>query len=162
MLGVLVLAAAAAALPPAQGTVVEGHSLPGVALGASRAQVQTAWGAPASCYSPSLCAWQRPDGAAELSFQRRRGGPATGKPRDVVVAGDFAGIPGWVTTAGVSTASALSDPESVPLAYPLGHAYRFPNGHLRLLIDPAQGLEITWTPEGSSYLVTIAICANVC
>jgi hypothetical protein len=162
MLGVLALVAAAAALPPAQGTVVEGHSLPGVALGASRAQVQQAWGAPSACVSPSLCDWQRPDGVAELSFQRRRGGPATGKPRDQVVAGDFAGIPGWVTTAGVSTASALNDPESVPVAYPEGHAYRFPNGHLRLLFDPAQGLEIQWTPEAGSYLVTISICASVC
>ena len=42
----LVIASAAPALAavPAEGTVVEGHSVPGVALGATRRHVLAAWG----------------------------------------------------------------------------------------------------------------------
>jgi len=55
---------AAMATPPSNGTVVEGGSVPGVALGANRIQVQAAWGTPTFCQSGSrsgdraLCAWR--------------------------------------------------------------------------------------------------------
>jgi hypothetical protein len=37
------------ALAPAEGTVVEGVSVPGIALGDTRAQVEAAYGQPKSC-----------------------------------------------------------------------------------------------------------------
>lgn len=46
---VTVLAAA-----PAEGVAVEGVSVPGIALGFSRAQVQAAYGQPSSCQSGSV------------------------------------------------------------------------------------------------------------
>jgi hypothetical protein len=142
----------AAAAPPANGTVVEGVSVPGVHLGASRTQAQAAWGAPTFCQSGShsgdqaLCTWQRPDGSVDLSFRSKGGGDPKGRGNDVAAGADWTGLPGWVTTAGVSAPQALNDPESVPPAYPNAQVYRYGDGHLAEVIDPHLGIEVLWSP----------------
>lgn len=50
----LALAVPALATAPAEGIIVEGESVPGIALGFSRAQVEAAYGDPADyCHGPS-------------------------------------------------------------------------------------------------------------
>ena len=158
-------AAPAAAAPPASGTVVEGTSVPGVALGATRAQAEAAWGAPTFCQSGSrsgdraLCTWQGSDGSVDLSFQTRNGKNPTGKNTDVVAGADWTGFAGWVTTAGVTAPQALSDPESVPPAYPNAQVYRYGDGHLAEVIDNHLGIEVLWTPQPytGDFVVTMLI-----
>ena len=48
---VLSLAPTARALAPGEGVVHEGDSVPGIALGDTRAEVEASYGAPASCQS---------------------------------------------------------------------------------------------------------------
>jgi len=158
-------APAAMAAPPSSGTVVEGSSVPGVALGANRTQVQAAWGAPAFCQSGSrsgdraLCTWRLADGSVDLSFRSKRGGDPTGNDSDVVGGVDWTGIAGWVTTHGVSAVQALSDPESVPPAYPNAQVFRYGNGHLLEVLDNHLGVEVYWVtlPYSTEWTVTMYI-----
>jgi hypothetical protein len=142
----------ATAAPPASGVVVEGISVPGVDLGANRTEVQAAWGAPTFCQSGSksgdraLCTWQGTDGSVDLSFVSRKGRNPTGGDHDVVAGADWTGFPGWVTTAGVSAPQALSDPESVPPAYPNAQVFRYGDGHLLEVLDNHLGVEVYWSP----------------
>jgi hypothetical protein len=150
--GELVIRTPAGAAPPATGTVVEGHSVPGVALGDTRRHVQQAWGEATFCQSGSksgdraLCTWQRSDGSVDLSFRGHGGGNSSGGPNDVVAGADWTGLPGWQTTRGITAPAALADPESVPAAYPAAVVYRYGDGHLLEVIDAALGIEIIWTP----------------
>ena len=140
------------AAPPTTGTVVEGKSVPGVALGASRRQVQAAWGTPTFCQSGShsgdraLCTWQRSDGSVDLAFLARGGGDPTGRNTDVVARAIWTDLPGWRTTAGVTAPQALNDPESVPPAYPGAQVSRYGNGHLLQVLDRQRGIEVDWAP----------------
>jgi hypothetical protein len=153
---------ALAAVPP-RGTVVEGHSIPGVALGATRQRVLATYGTPAFCLSPgeAICTWQRGKDAVSISFAGASGGNPAGTGRDRVADAEWTGLPGWRTTAGVTTASALAHPESVPAAYPHAIFYRFSDGHLRLLIDFHVGIWVQWVPGTSpgQYSVIIEIFA---
>ena len=107
---------------PAQGTVFEGESVPGIALGDTRAQVEAAYGAPYYCSGSelSLCQfYAEGGGTVRVQFQGPDGGYATGS------ADDFAyyilwsqAVSGWVTTAGVNTTLAYNDVEAVLAAYP--------------------------------------------
>jgi hypothetical protein len=152
MAGESVISTTADAAPPATGTVIEGQSVPGVALGDTRRHVQQAWGDATFCQSGSksgdraLCTWQRPDGSVDLSFRGHGGGNPSGGPNDVVAAANWAGLPGWQTSAGITAPAALADPESVPPAYPKALVYRYGDGHLREVIDAALGIEVVWTP----------------
>jgi hypothetical protein len=161
-LAVASAAPAAAAVPP-RGTVVEGQSLPGVALGATRQQAVAAYGAPAYCLftGRAVCTWQLGNGTVSLDFTRADGGPPAGTGRDRVASAQWTGLPGWRTTAGVTTTSALAHPESVPAAYPHAGVYRFSDGHLRLVIDFHVGIEVQWVPGTSpgQYLVVMETLA---
>jgi hypothetical protein len=163
--GEALIGAPASAAPPATGTVIEGHSVPGVALGDTRRQVEQAWGEATFCQSGSksgdraLCTWQRPDGSVDLSFRGHGGGNPSGGPKDVVAGADWTGLPGWRTTAGITAPDALADPESVPPAYPAAVVYRYGDGHVREVIDAALGIEVVWTPilYTPDFTVTIEI-----
>ncbi len=164
VLGGLALAIAPAgpalAAVPQRGTVVEGRSIPGVALGATRQRVIATYGTPASCLTgQAVCTWQRAQGAVSIAFAGASGGNPAGNGRDRVADAEWTGLPGWRTTAGVTTASALAHPESVLAAYPDAIFYRFSDGHLRLLIDFHVGIWVQWVPETSpgQYLVVIEI-----
>jgi hypothetical protein len=115
---------------PATGTVYEGVSVPGVALGDTRADVEDAYGHPASCKNSEyldgrqgLDASCRFDvdggGRVTVNFLAPDGGPAQASPDDVVnsISWDPA-VSGWVTTAGINTTIARDDPQAVLDAYP--------------------------------------------
>lgn len=118
--GTLVFPALADA--PATGTVVEGVSVPGVALGETRAQVETAYGAPYYCSGSelSLCQYYVEGGGTVLMmFHSADGGYATGSLDDsVYYIRWYQAVSGWVTTAGVNTTLAYNDVEAVLAAYP--------------------------------------------
>ena len=71
----------ALAAVPQRGTVVEGRSIPGVALGATRQHVITTYGTPAFCLSTgqAICTWQRDQGAVSIGFAGANGGNPAGK-----------------------------------------------------------------------------------
>ena len=156
-------AAPALAAVPHRGTVVEGRSIPGVALGATRQRVLATYGTPSFCLSAgkAVCTWQRSNGAVSIDFVGASGGNPAGTGRDRVADAEYTGLPGWRTTAGVTTASALAQPESVPAAYPHAIFYRFSDGHLRLLIDFHVGIWVQWVPGTApgQYSVIIEIFA---
>jgi len=136
---VVVLICLTAAIPvlaaaPADGTVVEGDSVPGVALGDTRAQVQAAYGDPFSCTSgynvddDATCRYPV-EGFAEhlvniwIKFRGPDGGLPSASPDDVVSSITWNdSIPGWVTdVGGVNTEWANSvrqDPDAVLAVYP--------------------------------------------
>jgi len=166
-LGGLALAVASAgpalaAVPP-RGTVVEGRSIPGLALGATRQQAVATYGAPAFCLftGRAVCTWQLSNGTVSLDFTGAGGGTPAGTGRDRVASADWTGLPGWRATAGVTTTSALAHPESVPAAYPHAAFYRFSDGHLRALFDFHVGIEVQWVPGASpgQYLVVMGTLA---
>jgi hypothetical protein len=167
VLGGLALAIAPAepalAAVPQRGTVVEGRSIPGVALGATRQHVLARYGTPTFCLSTgdAVCTWQRGQDAVSISFAGANGGNPAGNGRDRVADAEWTGLPRWRTTAGVTTASALAHPESVPAAYPHAIFYRFGDGHLRLVIDFHVGIWVQWVPGTSpgQYSVIIEIFA---
>src|SRR5260370_12219393 len=96
---------------PQRGTVVEGRSIPGVALGATRQRVLATYGTPTFCRftGQAICSWQR----VSISFVGANGGNPAGNGRDRVANAEWTGLPGWRTTAGVTTTSALVHPEAV-------------------------------------------------
>ena len=122
LIAVLLTAIPALADAPAAGTVYEGDSVPGVALGETRAQVDHAYGHPASCtYSTSAtCSYNAEGGGkVNVTFRAPDGGPAQNSPDDVVtLIGWEPGVTGWVTTAGIDITIAREDPQAVIDAYP--------------------------------------------
>jgi hypothetical protein len=122
LLAVLVTAIPALAHAPAEGTVVEGVSVPGIALGETRAQVDDAYGHPVSCtYSTSATCSYNADGGGQVNvtFRAPDGSPAQDSPEDVVtMIGWEPGVTGWVTTAGIDITTARDDPQAVLDAYP--------------------------------------------
>ncbi|MGD9093454.1 MAG: hypothetical protein PVF74_11455 [Anaerolineales bacterium] len=134
---VIVLVSLAVAIPafaaaPAEGTVVEGHSVPGgVTLGDTRAQVEAKWGEPYICKDqPHFDGRRGIDGICEyeadgLNRVTVRYHAADGTWQSQGTADDVLynvlwpqSTSGWVTTAGVNTTLALNDPEAVIEAYP--------------------------------------------
>lgn len=126
----LMVALTALAAAPAEGIVVEGQSVPGVALGDSRAQVEAAYGQPVKCTDmgyydgrkglDGICEFDVDGGGqVTLYYFDADGGPAQGSPDDMVsIIRWRQAVSGWVTTAGVNTTLALEDPEAVIAAYP--------------------------------------------
>jgi hypothetical protein len=127
-------AMAARGAPPAHGLVVDGHSAPGVALSATRTKAYAAWGNPSYCQS------------VDLTFTSPIGGNPTGGGSDVIAKIDWIGIPGWHTTAGVSTSGALANPQSVGTAYPQGKVVRYGDGNLYSVTDNHPGIQVLWIP----------------
>jgi hypothetical protein len=141
------------AAPPTAGTVVEGTSVPGIALGFSRAQVDASWGAPSYCQSGShsgdlaLCTFNIEGvGGVNVRYAGQNGGDPHGSVNDVVAAVDWSGLSDWVTTRGITTANALSDPQGVVAAYPEAQVASYPDGHLYLVRDQNLGIQVTWIP----------------
>jgi len=123
----------ALAAAPAEGVVVEGVSVPGVALGDTRAQVQTAYGDPYSCTKGSevdddaICTYPVEGldhlGRIRIHYRGPDGGLPSASPDDVVYSISWNdSVPGWITKeGGVNTEWARSvyqDPEAVLAVYP--------------------------------------------
>jgi hypothetical protein len=139
---------------PANGIVVEGASVPGIALGFTRAQVEAAYGEPVWCqnvngYDQGACAFPvEGGGQVDVRYRGSDGGPANNSPDDVVhFITWYESVPGWVTTAGITTTLAADNPDTVIAAYPEGQVTYNSFGGLYSVIDYQQGIKVIWAPD---------------
>lgn len=151
----LMVTLAVMAAVPAEGVVVEGQSVPGVALGDSRAQMEAAYG-PASCQDmryydgrvgvDGICEFDV-DGGGQVTmylFTVDRD-PAQGTPDDVVhIVRWSQAVSGWVTTAGVNTTLAVEDPDAVIAAYPNAEVTYSEFGAVVKIEDYALGIRVEY------------------
>ena len=151
----------AQAAVPEHGTVIEGYGVPGVALGATRAEVEAAYGEPTRCDSGqtpgdgAYCVWiledyvgQGGDIRSQVStgFRGPDGGYPGGDPDDVVVRISWHGMDGWYTTTGGNSAFAVADQDAVIDLYPDGivfHQSMF-DTHLTAY---EEGFSVSWHTE---------------
>lgn len=141
--------------PPAEGTVVEGVSVPGIALGFTRAEVLAAYGEPQWCQSSgtpgnmAFCSFPVDGGGqVDVHFRGADGGNANGTSDDVVFKISWSeAVNGWVTTAGINTSIAKENPEDVIAAYPDAQVTYTQFGSIYSVIDYSQGIEILWLPD---------------
>ena len=166
LLAVMVTAIPALATAPATGTVIEGVSVPGIALGDSRAQVEAAYGSPSSCRSnndPNMmesCSYDIEGGGwVSVFYQGPDGGYAAGSPDDVVLNIRWGGeeVDGWETTAGINTKLAKYDKQAAIDAYPNADLYYDSVRRLYRLHDPELGIQVTWNHAYIFYTVSMAI-----
>lgn len=170
VLMVILLASLAAAVPalaevPLEGEVKEGESVPGVALGDTRAQVEAAYGQPYYCQVEAF-----PDDYAFCTFRGEGGGLVSVRYRGVD--GGFAhnsaddkvihigwgeGTGGWTTTAGVSTTLAKNDPDAVVRAYPDAEVTRLSPNFIERVVDWLQGVEINWSYDSYTHQTHVSM-----
>ena len=155
----LSVALPALAAAPATGTVYEGASVPGVALGDTRAQVQTAYGDPYSCTSgynvddKASCSFPVEGfdhlGRIWINFRGPDGGLPSASPDDVVYSITwYDSVIGWFTKKGkVNTEWARSvrqDPEAVLAVYPNAVITYGLFGAMTRATDYELGITIEW------------------
>lgn len=144
------------AAAPAEGTVVEGKSVPGIALGASRSDVQAIYGTPDYCQDmevggdQAICRFPVDDGGGVTVWYHGKDGRfAANSPSDVAYRVQWSqAVSGWTTTAGVNTALALNDRQAVADAYPNAEVTYDNNGVITRVEDPELGIQIRWTWDG--------------
>jgi hypothetical protein len=133
---------------PEVGTVVEGQSVPGIALGYTRAQVEAAYGEPQWCQGPeaSFCSFPvNGGGQVDIHYRGADGGSAQNSPDDVAFKIRWSEqVSGWVTTAGVNTTLAADNPDAVLAAYPDAVITYNMFGDIYSAIDYQQGIEVFW------------------
>jgi len=118
---------------PEFGTVIEGESAPGIALGSTREHVDAAYGEPTRCQSgetagdAAYCTWILEDyigqgGEVQSQVNTRYRGPDGGSagnaPNDIVSGITWYGMDGWFTTTGVNALFAVNDEDAVIELYP--------------------------------------------
>lgn len=153
VVGMLVTLPAQAAAP-ADGLVVEGQSVPGLALGDSRAQAEAAYGPPLFCQSLTMgdfasCSFPvEGGGTVAVLYRGPDGGDASNSPDDVVSnIRWYEQVSGWFTTAGVNTTLAAADPDAVIAAYPDAAVTYHMFGGVYRVVDHERGIEIIWVPD---------------
>ena len=145
---------------PATGTVIEGVSVPGVALGDTRAQVQAAYGDPYSCTTgyevddDATCDYPVEGlghlGRIRINFRGPDGGLPSASPDDVVSSVTWNNaVPEWITfEGGVNTEwanSVFQDPEAVLEVYPNAViSYNGLFGAMSRATAYEQGIMIEW------------------
>jgi hypothetical protein len=142
------------AAAPAEGTVVEGVSVPGLALGATRAEVEAAYGEPRWCQDLevngdlAVCSFPVEDGSGvTVRFQGADGRYARNSPEDIVFQIGWSAR-GWTTTAGVNITLALNDREAVAAAYPNAEVIYDERGIITRVEDSQLGIVIRWVKSG--------------
>jgi len=137
---------------PAEGVVVEGESVPGVALGDTRAQVEAAYGEPGACQDVEVggdLAWCRypaeGGGSISVDYQGADGRFATNSPDDIAYRIRWPkAVSGWTTTAGINTELAFDDRQAVVDAYPNAEVTYDENGIITEVDDPQLGIRVEW------------------
>ena len=165
---VVVIISLAFAMPvladaPAEGTVYEGVSVPGIELGSTRAEVFSTYGEQLWCQSSAIpgnnayCAFPvEGGGQVTVVFRDANGGYATNSPDDVVNHISWSEpVSGWTTTAGVNTALARSNPDAVIAAYPNAVVNYTSWGAVLRVTDYEQGISIIW--NRNIYAGTVSI-----
>ena len=149
----LVVAQPVLADAPAEGTVVEGVSVPGIALGDSRAQVDASVGPPSNCVSnndpPTMdsCKYDVAGGGwVSARYQGSGGGQATGSPDDIVASIRWSeDVDGWVTAqGGISIPMIKFDKQLAMDTYPDAVLFYNEFGSLVRLTDYDLGISISW------------------
>lgn len=143
---------------PEFGTVVEGESVPDVALGYTREQVEAVYGEPTRCQSvetsgdAASCTWILEDyigqggdvqSQVNLRYRGPDGGSANNDPNDVVSGISWSGIDGWYTTTGFNALFAVNNQEAVIELYPDGIVFQQSlfDTHLTAYED---GISVSW------------------
>ena len=141
--------------PPEVGVVVEGVSVPGIALGFTRTQVEDSFGEPQWCQSSgnpgnqAYCSFPV-DGGGQVNVHYRSadGGIANGTSDDVTFKIEWTeAVSGWNTTAGVNTTLAKENPGDVIAAYANAQVVYNQFGNIYSVIDYALGIEVLWIPD---------------
>lgn len=147
----LLVALPAQAAAPADGLVFEGESVPGLALGDSRAQAEAAFGPPQSCQSVTIgdfasCSFPvEGGGTVNVRYRGPDGGDASNSPDDVVYnIRWYEQVSGWFTAAGVNTSLAAADPDAVIATYPDATVTYNMFGDVYRVVDHEQGIEVIW------------------
>jgi len=174
LLAALVTAIPALADAPAEGIVVEGHSVPGgVTLGDTRAQVEEKWGEPYICKDQvhfdgrrgidGICEYEA-DGLNRVTVRYHAADgtwQSLGTPDDVLYNVWWPqSTSGWVTTAGVNTTLALNDPEAVIAAYPDAEV-RVNGDFIYYIASPGIAIYRNWNIYGGFTTVSMAIGKGV-
>jgi hypothetical protein len=166
---VVVIFSLAAVIPvlaaaPGMGTIYEGVSVPGIALGDTRAQVEDVNGPPRGCHDINQlndlasCTFDVEGGGwVGVQYQGPNDGIASGSSDDVVINIRWGEVDSWVTTAGINTTLALNDKQSVLDAYPNADLYYDSVGRLYLLHDPELGIQVAWNHAYIFYSVSMSI-----
>ena len=135
---------------PAEGTVVEGESVPGIALGFTRAQIGAAYGEPKRCQDIEIggdmafCSFPvEGGGGVNVRYQGADGLYATNSPGDVVFQIGWSAS-GWITTAGVNTTLAQQDRQAVANAYPNAEVTYDERGKITRVEDSQLGIVVKW------------------
>lgn len=140
------------AAAPIAGVVVEGESVPGIALGYTRLQVEDAYGDPLWCQSSvnpddqGYCSFPV-DGGGQVNiiYRGADGGDPSNSPNDVVYHISWSQqVSGWTTSAGINTTLALENPQAVIDAYPDALVTYTQYGSIYSLVDHEQGFEVIW------------------
>lgn len=166
-------AAPVSAAAPASGVVVEGHSVPGAALGSTRADIEATWGQPSHCHDVELSGDQAHctfpidgGGAVSAEFRGADGRQATGSPDDVTY--EFSWGYGtlllspidWTTTAGIDAQLALTDRQAVADAYPNAQVSRDASGVISAVADAALGIRFGWSYDSYTMSTGVRIYVN--
>jgi hypothetical protein len=159
--GILAFSVLAAA--PAEGVVVEGESVPGIALGSTRAQVEAAYGQPRWCQSVELsgdfayCSFPVDGaGSVDVRYQGPDGRYASNSPDDVVYYIRWSQqVSGWTTTAGVNTALALDDRQAVAAAYPNAEVTYDGSGNITSVEDSQLGILVKWSFDSYTHTTSV-------
>lgn len=141
--------------PPVEGIVVEGVSVPGIALGFTRAQVENSYGEPQWCQSngnpgnQAYCSFPVIGGGqVNIHYRGADGGIANGTSDDVAFKVEWTeAVSGWTTTAGINTTIARENPGDVINAYPNAQVVYNQFGSIYSVIDYPQGIEVLWIPN---------------
>ena len=149
-ISVLFISTGTYAAAPAEGVVIEGVSVPGIELGAPRAQVEAAYGAPSYCQSVTygdraVCTFPVTGGGQiSVRYFGPEGGNAGNSPYDMVHSVTWYSGVDWVTSAGATAEIAQNDPDQLPLLYPNAElTYHGFTGQLFRVVDSEQGISIT-------------------
>jgi hypothetical protein len=156
----------ALAAAPGIGEVVEGVSVPGAALGSTRAQMEAGYGEPSFCQNvenigdQGSCSFDvEGGGQVTARYRGADGGPASNSPDDVVTHLRWSQqVSGWTTTAGINTTLALADPQAVIAAYPNATVIYNPLfGNIESIEDKDLGILIDYHFDYLSGTVTVSM-----
>ena len=159
LLALILWVTPALAAAPAVGVVYEGKSVPGAALGSTRAKVELVYGEPAACNLGSInrtytCTYKAANGGAiTVSYVRNLSFPTVMRNDPVSGIRWSQELAGWRTTAGVTTKLAALDPKAVVAAYPKAIVKYNAKGEIVQVRDAHLGIQVDWlapSPAGSN------------